>query len=204
MLIMTLAPPTAAILGWLILGETLNSFQLIGMIVTLSGIAIAILQKEDKNKSEKSVKKTKFKYPLTGIVMAIIGALGQGSGLVLSKLGMKDYNPFAATQIRIIAGLFGLSIIISVSKHWKVALKPVKNARTMSLLSLGAFLGSFIGISFSLLSIKYTNTGVASTIMAVQPILIIPGSMIFFKEKVNFTEVLGAFIAVFGIILFFM
>lgn len=204
MLIMTLAPPTAAILGWLILDETLNSFQLIGMIVTLTGIAIVILQKEDKNKTEKSTEKTKLKYPIIGIVMAVIGALGQGSGLVLSKLGMKDYNPFAATQIRIIAGLFGLGIIISVSKHWKVVLKPVKNTKTMSLLSLGALLGSFLGISFSLLSIKYTNTGVASTIMAIQPILLIPGSMIFFKEKVNFTEVLGAFIAVFGIVLFFM
>ena len=74
----------------------------------------------------------------------------------------------------------------------------------MGMLSIGALLGSFLGISFSLLSIKYTNTGVASTIMAIQPILLIPGSMIFFKEKVNLIEVIGAFIAVTGIVLFFM
>ena len=204
MLIMTLAPPTAAILGWLILGETLSSFQLIGMVVTLFGIAIVILQRQDKNSNNTEKNGQKFKYPLTGILMAVIGALGQGTGLVLSKLGMKDYNPFAATQIRIIAGLFGLGIIISFSKKWKTVLKPVTNIRTMSLLSLGAVLGSFLGISFSLLAIKYTNTGVASTIMAIQPILLIPASMVIFKEKVNFTEVIGALVAVSGIGLFFM
>ncbi len=204
MLIMTLAPPTAAILGWIILGETLSSFQLIGMIVTLFGIAIVILQRQDKNATDIEKKGQKFKYPLIGILMAVIGALGQGTGLVLSKLGMRDYNAFAAVQIRIIAGLFGLGIIISFSKKWKTVLKPIGNIRTMSLLSLGAVLGSFLGISFSLLAIKYTNTGVASTIMAIQPILLIPASMVFFKEKVNFTEVIGALVAVSGIVLFFM
>ncbi len=204
MLIMTLAPPTAAILGWIILGETLSSFQLIGMIVTLFGIAIVILQRQDKNVTDIEKKGQKFKYPLIGILMEVIGAFGQGSGLVLSKLGMGDYNPFAAVQIRIIAGLFGLGIIISFSKNWKTVLKPTGNIRTMSLLSLGAILGSFLGISFSLLAIKYTNTGVASTIMAIQPILLIPASMVFFKEKVNFTEVIGALVAVSGIVLFFM
>ena len=142
--------------------------------------------------------------PLIGILMAVIGAFGQGFGLVLSKLGMKDYNPFAATQIRIIAGLFGLGIIISFSKKWKTVLKPVRNIKTMSLLSLGAIFGSFLGISFSLLAIKYTNTGVASTIMAIQPILLIPASMIIFQEKVNVSEVIGALIAVAGIALFFI
>ncbi len=204
MLIMTLAPPTAAILGWLILGETLSSYQLIGMIVTLFGIAIVILQRQEKSSNGVSKKGRKFKYPLIGILMAVIGALGQGFGLVLSKLGMKDYNPFAATQIRIIAGLFGLGLIISFSKQWKVVLKPVRNVKTMSLLSLGALLGSFLGISFSLLAIKYTNTGVASTIMAIQPILLIPASMVIFKEKVNVTEIIGALVAVSGIFLFFM
>jgi len=203
-LIMTLAPPTAAILAWLILGETLSSYQFIGMVVTLLGIAIVILQKEDKNTKITTTNGRKFKYPLAGILMAVIGALGQGTGLVLSKLGMKDYNPFAATQIRIIAGLFGLGIIISFSKQWKIVLKPVRSVKTMSLLSLGAIFGSFLGISFSLLAIKYTNTGVASTIMAIQPILLIPASMVFFKEKVNFTEIIGALIAVTGVALFFM
>ncbi len=203
MLIMTLAPPTAAILGWIILGEKLTSFQLVGMLVTLVGIAVVILQREEK-KSDNTKKKQKFKYPAIGILMAVIGALGQGTGLVLSKLGMRDYSPYAATQIRIIAGLFGLGLIISFSKSRKTILEPVKNLKSAGLLSVGAFLGAFLGISFSLLAIKYTNTGVASTIIAVQPILLIPASMIFFKEKVNLTELIGALVAVTGIALFFM
>ncbi len=204
MLIMTLAPPVAAILGWIILGETLSLYQFFGMIVTLFGIAVVVLQKDDSKTNNKKSKRQKFKYPLTGILMAIIGAIGQGVGLVLSKLGMKDYDPYAATQIRIIAGLFGLGLVVFLSKSRKDVFIFIKDFKAMRLLSAGAFFGAFLGISFSLLAIKYTNTGVASTIIAIQPILLIPASIIFFKEKVNLTEIIGALIAVSGIALFFM
>lgn len=203
MLIMSLAPPVAALLGWLILDETLSLNQFWGMLVTLSGIAIVVLQKgKTKNNKKQNIKN--LKYPIIGILLALGGAVGQGAGLVLSKLGMKDYNAFAANEIRIIAGIIGLGIIITFSKGWKKVISPVKKKKEISLISLGAFLGSFLGVSFSLLAIKYTNTGVASTIMSIQPILLIPATVIFLKEKVNLKEIVGALIAVFGIALFFL
>ena len=203
MLIMSLAPPVAALLGWLILDETLTIEQFWGMLVTLTGISIVVIQK-DKTKvnTKKNIKN--LKYPIIGILLALGGAVGQGTGLVLSKLGMKDGNAFAATQIRLIAGIVGLGVIISFSKQWKKVLAPVKQVKDISLISLGALLGSFLGVSFSLLAIQYTNTGVASTIMAIQPILLIPATIVFLKDKVNLKEVIGAIIAVGGIALFFM
>ena len=101
MLVMTLAPPMAALLGWLVLGETMGLLSLLGMILVLAGIALAIWSKPNGDK------KLKLNFPLKGLFYAFMGTVGQASGLVLSKLGMKDYNPFAATQIRIIAGTIG-------------------------------------------------------------------------------------------------
>jgi drug/metabolite transporter (DMT)-like permease len=71
-------------------------------------------------------------------------------------------------------------------------------------LTLGAFFGPFLGVSFSLLAIKYADTGIAATIMALVPVLIIPPSMIIYKEKVTLKEAAGAILAVGGVAMFFL
>ncbi len=204
MLIMSLAPPVAAFLGWIILGETLTNFQFFGIIVTLLGVTIVVIQK-DSGKDENGKKKLKkLKYPIIGILLALGGAIGQGAGLVLSKIGMGEYDAFAASQIRIMAGIAGLAIYITFSKGWQKVINPLKKPKTIALIATGSVVGAFLGISFSLLAIQNTNTGVASTIMAIQPILLIPASVIAFKEKVTFIEIVGAIIAVCGVALFFV
>ena len=101
------------------------------------------------------------------------GAVGQALGLVLSKLGMKDYDPFAATQIRIIAGIFGYTLLVTVLSRWGSVAVATKNRHGMILTSVGAFFGPFLGVSFSLVAVKYTEAGIASTIMALVPVFII-------------------------------
>ena len=53
-----------------------------------------------------------------GILYAFGGAVGQALGLVLSKFGLRDYDPFAATQIRIIAGIFGYVALVTILSRW--------------------------------------------------------------------------------------
>jgi drug/metabolite transporter (DMT)-like permease len=88
--------------------------------------------------------------------------------------------------------------------HWKDAFKSLSDRKAMGQLSLGAFFGPFLGVSFSLLSVQLTSTGIAATIMAMVPILIIPPSVLLFREKVNFKEIIGAVLAVSGVALFFL
>ena len=212
MLIMSLTPPITALLGWLIMGEVLTPMNFLGMFLTLLGIMLVVLDKPKNQKSKNtetqelksSKNKIKLNYPIAGILLAFGGAVGQGTGLVLSKFGMQDFDPFAATQIRVITGFVGFSILFFIMRRWKKVFEAIKNKQAMSRLSIGAFFGPFLGVSFSLLSIKYTTTGVASTIMAIVPVLIIPPAVIFFKERVTVKEIIGSIVAVGGVALFFM
>ncbi|MCT4591286.1 MAG: DMT family transporter [Carboxylicivirga sp.] len=197
MLVMSLSPPLAALFGWMLLGEQLTGSHVLGMVVTMSGISLVILGKPSKGK------RIQVKYPIKGVLLAFGGATGQGLGLVLSKLGMGDYDPASATMIRVIAGTIGFSVLFIFTGHWPKVMKAVRYAAAMVRISIGAFFGPFLGVSFSLLAIKYTTTGVASTIMSIVPVLIIPPAILLFKEKVSLKEVAGAMLAVLGVIVLF-
>lgn len=198
LLIMACSPPITALASFFILREKLSLVQIIGMFITMGGIALVILTKGEKDQ------KVKFSHPLRGILFAFLGALGQAFGLIFSKMGMGNYNPFAATQIRIIAGIIGFSIVITIRKHWKELLSSLKNIKAIRYTSIGAFFGPFLGVSFSLLAVQYTSAGIASTITSLSPILIIPVSIIFFKEKVTLKGISGALISIVGVALLFI
>jgi drug/metabolite transporter (DMT)-like permease len=198
MLIMTLVPPLTALFGFLFIGERLTLFHFFGMSLTFFGISMAIFGRENKGD------KLSLKLSPRGILYAVGGAIGQALGLVLSKLGMKDYDPFAATQIRIIAGIFGYILLITILSRWRNVARAVRNREGMLFTTVGSFFGPFLGVSFSLIAVKYTAAGIASTIMALVPIFIILPAVIFYKEKVTLPEMTGALVSVAGVALFFM
>jgi drug/metabolite transporter (DMT)-like permease len=208
MLIMALAPPIAALTGWLLMDETMSAKNLAGMVLTFVGISMAILARKAIDPEDFLIKpkrgKLGFKYPIKGLLLAFGGAAGQGIGLVLSKYGMGQYDPFAATQIRVITGVVGFILIIVAFKASGKVLIALKNSSAMKRLSLGAFFGPFLGVSFSLIAVQYTSSGIASTIMSIVPVLIIVPSVFIMKEKITWQEIAGAFIAVAGVSLFFI
>jgi len=198
MLIMSTVPPITAITGFILMGEKITPLGLVGMLITIGGIAIVVLTKNPDDK------KVRLSHPIKGLIFAFIGALGQAFGLVFSKFGMGSYDPFAATQIRIIAAIIGFSIVITILKKWGELFVAFKNRRAMKFISIGSFFGPFIGVSLSLLAVQHASTGIVSTITSITPILLIPVSIILFKEKVFPKEIFGAIITLLGISLLFI
>jgi drug/metabolite transporter (DMT)-like permease len=206
MLIMSLSAPLAAFIGWFVLGESMNLISILAMFITIFGIMIVITEKKklDDLKAGKKSKKIQFSFSPKGMLFAFFGSIGQSLGLVLSKYGMQDYNVFGATQIRIIAGAIGFVILITMIKRWPKVKQAVTDSISMKFILIGSIFGPFLGVYVSLLAVKYTTVGIASTIMAIIPVLIIPPAILLYKEKVTVKEVVGAFIALGGIVLFFI
>lgn len=204
MLIMALAPPITAFVGWIVLGEVLSASNWVGMFVTLTGIAIVILKREAKEPESDKRRKITTNYNLKGLLLAFGGAVGQGVGLVMSKKGMGQYDAFAASHIRVITGMIGFAIIILLSKRFGNVWTALQHKPAMKRVALGSLFGPFLGVSFSLLAIQNTQAGIAATIMAIVPVLIIPPAILLFHEKVNWKEIIGAVITVGGVALFFL
>ncbi|MFH2096036.1 MAG: DMT family transporter [Bacteroidota bacterium] len=197
LLIMALVPPLTAFMGYLFLDEILEIKALLAIAITLSGIGLVVLSKKRGERWKSSV-------PAKGMLIALLGAIGQSGGLILSKYGMEDYDPFASSQIRIFAGALGFTIVFTVLRKWKDIGISFKNTRAIRDISIGTVFGPFLGVSFSLVAIKYTEAGIAATIMAMTPVLIIPAVVFGKKEKIGLRGILGAAIAVAGVALLFL
>ena len=210
-LFMTLAPPTAALFGWMLLGETLAWNALLGMLVTLTGIGISVLNKGESQKLS-------LKLPLKGVLYGIGAGVGQGIGLVLSKVGMNFYEgaipageelvtdlvPFASTFIRAVTGAIGFLCVMGFQRQFHTLDTSMRDRKGMNAALWATITGPFIGVSLSLMAVQYTEAGIASTLMALTPVLIIWPAHLFFGQQVTFKEVIGACISVIGVSLFFI
>ncbi|MDR4987359.1 MAG: DMT family transporter [Bacteroidales bacterium] len=201
LLVMTLVPPVAAFAGWLMLGERLALIHLFAMLLTIAGIAMVIVQKRQKKSQQENVLESVS--PL-GLFYALMGTIGQGTGLVLSKYGMGDYDAISANQIRVMAGIVGFTIVVHFFRKWLAVNKALKNTKALKIILIGAVLGPFAGVSLSLIAVKHTAAGIASTLMSISPILILPATYFLYKHKVSSWEMLGAIISICGVTLFFL
>ena len=227
-LLMTLSAPTAAITGRLLLGESMRPLAIVGMVVTLTGIAISILGKGSPESHAVSLR-----LPVKGIVYGAMAGICQGVGLVLSKVGLQHYDaalqvlnisdhsvpegallpmplflsiPYASTMIRASIGLVGFFIMLMVlNKDGLSRLRNgLKDRKAMWCVVGSTVFGPFIGVSLSLLATQYTSTGIAQTLFALTPVLIIAPAAWLFHQRVRPREVLGAVISVAGAALFFV
>ena len=200
LLIMSINPAIAAVIAFFALNERLGVFAIIGMLITLSGIALVIL---DKNQNEN----TRFKLSRRGVIFAFIGAAGQGVGIIFAKLAFVngEIHGLVATFIRLALAaviLFPATAIIGSFKN------PIKifsgDKKAFGLILLGSVLGPYLGITFSFYAIIYTKIGIASTLMATIPIIMLPLSVWIYKEKLSWKSILGAFISVGGVAILFL
>jgi drug/metabolite transporter (DMT)-like permease len=206
-LFMTLAPLSAALMAWITLGQQMTKMSIVAMLVTLSGISISVLGRGEHHR-------VSLRLPLRGVLFAIAAAMCQGIGLVLSKIGMDHYVvtdgmpawlvPFSANFYRCIAGVVGFLLLM----YFRSGLKPLQEAlldkEGMSVATATTIFGPFVGVGFSLMAVQYTAAGIASTLMAMTPIIILLPSYWLFHEKITWRAVIGAVISVFGVSLFFL
>lgn len=218
-LFMTIAPPAAALTGWLLLGERMSPLALLGMLITMVGISLSILSRRPDSQHRLGVK-----LPLRGIVYGIIAGLGQGVGLVFSKQGMLLYQssiinhqssiitpflmPFSATMIRCMVALVGFVLLYALMRrlgrdtHGLHLL--LDDRRALSLAALSTLTGPCVGVALSLMATMFASTGTTQTIMSLVPVLILYPSHLLFHSRITFLEVLGAIISVLGVALFFI
>ncbi len=198
-LVMSINPAIAAFLGWIAAGESLDLLSITGISVTIGGISIVLLEKPKGD--------SKVKITAKGVVSAFIGAAGQAVGLVFAKMAnnIGDINFLSATFYRLATATVLLIPIGILLKQYGNPLEIYKKDRSMAgTILLASFLGPFLGITLSFVAVINTKIGIASTLLSIMPITMLPLSRMIDKEKLSAAAITGAVIAVGGIALLFL
>lgn len=195
MLIMALSPIIVSIIDFLFLGVTLYPIQIFAILITCLGIILVIFKTEDK--------KISLGFSVKGLFYAFLATLGQSLGVILTKLGSTTYDSLATSQIRLGVAIFFFGALVLYEGKAKETIKMVTSKRALSLLLVGTFFSVF-GIAALIEAFKSANASIASTISSTSPIIMIPCSILFYKEKIRKNEIIGAIISVVGLSIFFL
>lgn len=200
MLLMSLTPAMSAILAYFFLNEKIVFLGIVGMVITLLGIILVVFdQKERKNSKHSSAG--------IGIFYGVLGALGQAVALIFAKMAFEEssINGFLATFIRLFSAALLILPLAIFLRRYKNPIKLYVNDKKAAVLTFGGTLfGPFLGITLSLISIANTKVGIASTLMATVPVIMLPIGKIFFKDHITLKAIIGAVIAVAGVAILFL
>ena len=197
MLIMSLVPVFSAVFALFCFGEELQITEWLAILFSVFAIAFVVGEKRTEESDDRAISRSDF---VRGIVCALIGVLGQTGNLIITKYALVDeFSTLTATEIRIFYSLLILTIWALFRGRLRIIFSTLKDYRFTGLVSAGAFVGPFVGIWLSYIAIVKTKVAIASVIMATPPLLLIPLSAFFFKEKITLRSTLGTALAFIGI-----
>jgi drug/metabolite transporter (DMT)-like permease len=198
-LLLSLAPIFGSLIAWIFFDETLTPLQITGIVLALAGIGWVVLSHEEPVD-------TPHGHTRRGVIFGVLAGLGQAVGLVLSKQGMSgEFSPFQANAIRMLAAAIFIWLWAAVEGQVGGTIEAIrKQPKVLQLIALGALVGPVLGVSASLLAVQHAEVGVASTLMALPPVIVLPISYFVFKEKVGWQAIAGTLLAIVGVAVLFL
>lgn len=198
-LLMSTVPIYSVFFGWLLFDEVITAVEFSGVLLAVGGIAWVVTEKQaGQGGGEKRL------YKL-GILFGLLGALGQVTNLVTARFGLVgDYSSTSASMIRIFVALIILWSLAAIRGQVRFTFRQWRNRKAFPPMLAGSFVGPFLGIWLSLIAVQYARLGIAATLMALPPILLIPIEYILFRRRVSTRGIVGTAIAITGVALIFI
>ena len=195
LLIFTTWPVFSALMAWACLGEAMGLAKAAAMVVTLSGIALVVADPDRAAQSPARPRRLSW-----GLLLGLGAAAGQAIGFILAKVGMTGgFSPVSANVIRVGAGTAALCAWQALRGQLAPNLRKLRDPKASGLILLGSLFGPVIGVVLSLYAINHARyLGVASTLMSLSPVLILPFSVFVEKERVGLRAVAGTVVCVVG------
>ncbi len=200
-ILMAINPIFSSILGYFILDELLTAWAITGIAVTLSGVMLVILEREQDGTEPAIPPGRKAR----GVFAGVVGSVGQGVGLVLSKYGMINaatdgpLNPLSATLMRMMAAIVFFFIVVLVMRKSGEVRGALSNRDGMKATLAGTIIGPFLGVWTFMVAVTYADAGVAATLGSLMPVFIIPVVSVLYRQKTSWRGVLGAVVAIAGV-----
>jgi drug/metabolite transporter (DMT)-like permease len=198
MLIMSSVPVMSGLLAWVLLGQSLLLVHWFGIALTVGGIAWVVLER--RTPSGTGERQRDFRR---GLLFGIGAAAGQATGLVLARQGLTgDFPALSGNVIRMVSAVTAIWLVTLLQRQAGPTVRRLAADRSAwAPIIGGSIFGPFIGVWLSLFSIQLTEVGIASALMSLPPVFLLPVDVLVFKEKIGWQAVAGTVVALAGVAL---
>ena len=198
-LMYVLGPPFGALLSWMFLGEGMTALELLAMALVLAGVLWVVLERAG-GLAVGSVERRNFGL---GLLFGVLAQLCQQANLVMSKHGLAGgYPALSGVMIRMLTGLIAIWLLAAIQREAGRTIRAVaSDGRAAGAIFGGAFFGPFVGVWLSMIAVQSSRVGVASTLMALTPVISLPLVRFVLKERVSPRAILGTLVAMSGVAL---
>jgi drug/metabolite transporter (DMT)-like permease len=197
LLLEALAPPLSAFIALLFLREALSLGAWMGIFLTVLGVSWVISERVPGTT-------VNAENSLRGVGFALVSALAQASGAVLSRAALADtaISPLWSTLLRLIGCVVVLLLWIPFKKESQLAFKPLQSKQLLGIIIITALFSTYLGIMLQQTALKYTATGIAQALLSTSPLFVLPIA-ISMGEIVSSRAFVGVLVALGGIGLLF-
>jgi drug/metabolite transporter (DMT)-like permease len=197
--VFALNAPMAAVLGWVVLGETLGWQAGLGIAVTVAGVALAILGRPTEGAHRLETIRGGLRV---GVLFGLGAALGQAAGALIARPYMAGgLDPYVGSLIRV--GASGLAMGLVATLPFAPA-RPAAVSRTvLALTAATALIGLLLGMTLFLYALQGSETGIIATLSATSPVIILPLLWLRTGQRPSAKSWAGAALAVAGLALIF-
>ncbi|MBU2574510.1 MAG: DMT family transporter [Elusimicrobia bacterium] len=197
LLLGALGPVFTVILAVIFLGERPSLLAWTGIVTTIAGVNWVIWESVPKEAEGRS-------HKLTGIKYGVLSIFCNAAGIILAKVGVSSVSALDGTFIRFLWGMAGLLIAGAFSGKLKGWLAPFGDRKTIKLLLSAVFVAIFGGFWLFLFALKHIDVSIAVILNETAPLFVLPLAYFMLKEKISPRSVIGAAIAVSGVVLLFI
>ena len=198
MLLMSTVPIFSAVFGWLLFDEAMTRLELAGIVLAVAGVAWVVTEGQtDPRLADRRVYRR-------GLLFALLGALGQVTNLVTARYALVgDFPALSATLIRIAIAVVIVWIVAALRGQAGHTVRQWGDRPALRAIVAASFVGPFLGIWLSLIAVQNARLGIASTLMALPPVLLIPLEYALFRQRVSPRGLAGTLMALGGVALLF-
>lgn len=197
--VMTLSPALTAAIAWFALREKLAPAQLAGMALVLAGVYTATWT---PGKSRAPAPVRRGPALVSGIWAGFWSAFCQAVGTVLARhafLAQPSLDAVEATSIRVGAG----AVILWIAAAFiglPAGLKRWREPEVMKRMAGGTLAGPILGMLCYVSALKFTASGIVTTITFMSPLLVIPLGAWRYGTRVTRRAAVGTLFSLIGVI----
>jgi drug/metabolite transporter (DMT)-like permease len=201
-LMLSLAPIFSTLLAWALLGETLTPLELAAIAVALGGMSWVVMER-GRSGAEHSIPRDDY---IRGILFGAGAGFCQAAGLVTAKRGLVgDFPALSGVMVRMTVAMAVMWLLAGLRREIMRSIRaPLQDRIAGRAVVIAALIGPFVGVWLSLIAVQSALVGVASTLMAMTPVISLPLVHWLYHERVSPRAVAGTLVAMVGVAAMFL